>query len=224
MARPEPGPAPVRRTAAKPAVLPDGDALPSGGLKALRAAAENCRRCDLWKPATQVVFGEGPARARVMLIGEQPGDREDLSGHPFVGPAGGVLERALDELGIDRRTLYLTNAVKHFKFVLRGKRRIHQQPNPTEQRACHVWLEAERARIRPRYIGCLGAIAAKAVFGSKFGLMRERGQWRELPDGALAFATVHPSFVLRQRSDEERELAYRGLVKDLRLLLALPER
>jgi len=194
-----------------------------GSLGALRDAAAACRRCDLWRPATQTVFGEGPARARIMVVGEQPGDQEDLAGRPFVGPAGKLFDRALEELGVDRGDMYVTNAVKHFKFVQRGKVRLHQSPNPAEQRACRVWLDGERERIRPPVIVCLGAIAAKAVLGSKFGLMRERGQWRTLEDGVHAFATVHPSWVLRQRGSEERDRAYRGFVADLALLMELPE-
>jgi DNA polymerase len=198
---------------------------PAGrGLKALREAAAACKRCDLWRPATQTVFGKGPARARVFVVGEQPGDREDLAGEPFVGPAGHLFQRALDELGIDRDTLYLTNAVKHFKFEPRGKRRIHKQPNPAEQKACHIWLERELAVVRPDVIACLGAIAAKAVFGSKFSLMKQHGRWHELGDGRRAFATMHPSWVLRQRGDEEREIAYRGFRDDLALLTELEVR
>jgi len=193
-----------------------------GSLAALRDAASACKRCDLWRPATQTVFGEGPTRARIMVIGEQPGDREDLAGRPFVGPAGKLFDKALEELGIDRGDMYVTNAVKHFKFVPRGKVRLHQSPSPAEQRACRVWLDGERERIRPPVIVCLGAIAAKAVFGSKFGLMRERGQWRTLEDGTHAFATVHPSWVLRQRGSDERERAYRGFVADMVLLTEIP--
>jgi uracil-DNA glycosylase family protein len=192
-------------------------------LAALRAAAAACKRCDLWRPATQTVFGEGPARARIMVIGEQPGDQEDLAGRPFVGPSGRMLDDALDELGVDRGTVYVTNAVKHFKFTPRGKARLHQSPNAAEQRACRPWLDGERERLKPKVIVCLGAIASKQVFGSKFGLMKQRGEWLSLDDGTRGFATVHPSWVLRQRGSEERERAYRGFVADLALLTELDD-
>ena len=188
-------------------------------LGALRDAAAGCKRCDLWKSATQTVFGAGPDNARVLVVGEQPGDAEDLAGLPFVGPAGSMLDRALEELGLDRRRMYVTNAVKHFKFERRGKVRLHRSPNPGEQRACRLWLEGELARIKPDVVVCLGAIAARNVLGTKFGLMKQRGTWQELPDGTRAFATVHPSWILRQRDSESRETAYRGFVADLALLL-----
>lgn len=190
-------------------------------LAALREAAAGCKRCPLWKPATQTVFGEGPENARVLVIGEQPGDAEDLSGHPFVGPAGKLLDRALDELGIDRKRFYVTNAVKHFKFERRGKVRLHRSSAASERNACRIWFDRELATIRPDVIVCLGAIAARSVFGSRFALMRERGRWHELPDGRRAFATVHPSYVVRQRSDEDRHAAYAGLLEDLSLLRGL---
>lgn len=190
-------------------------------LAALRAAAMACKRCDLWRPATQTVFGEGPARARIMVIGEQPGDQEDLAGRPFVGPSGRMLDDALEELGIDRGTVYVTNAVKHFKFVPRGKVRLHRSPNAAEQRACRPWLDGERERLKPEVIVCLGAIAAKQVFGSRFGLMKQRGEWQSLDGGDRGFATVHPSWVLRQRGGEDRDRAYRGFVADLALLTEL---
>ena len=203
--------------------VPEGTAPEPAGnsLKALREAAAACKRCDLWRPATQTVFGAGTSRARFFVVGEQPGDREDVEGKPFVGPAGRVLERALDELGIERSSLYLTNAVKHFKFELRGKRRLHKTPNPAEQKACHLWLERELRAVKAEAVVCLGAIAAKAVFGSKFGLMKQHGQWQVLPDGRRAFATMHPSWVLRQRSDADREAAYRTFRDDLALLTQL---
>jgi len=188
-------------------------------LAALRDAASGCKRCDLWKPATQTVFGAGPDDARIVVIGEQPGDAEDISGLPFVGPAGALLDRALEELGIDRRRLYVTNAVKHFKFERRGKTRMHKSPNPAEQRACRLWLEAELARIRPDIVVCLGAIAARNIFGTRFGLMKQRGTWQTLADGTRAFATVHPSWVLRQTDSQSRAAAYQGFVADLALLL-----
>ncbi|WP_243699931.1 UdgX family uracil-DNA binding protein [Lysobacter sp. N42] len=205
--------------------VPEGTAPePAGsGLAAIREAAAYCKRCDLWRPATQTVFGEGPARARVVLVGEQLGDREDIADRPFVGPAGRLLDQALAELGIDRDRLYLTNAVKHVKFEPRGKARIHTSPTPAEQKACHLWRERELAAIRPRVVVALGAIGAKAVFGAKFGLMRPRGQWQELPDGRRGFATVHPSWVLRQRDSGSREQAYRSFRDDLALLADLDD-
>jgi len=190
-----------------------------GSLGALRDAAMGCKRCPLWKPATQTVFGEGPANARILVVGEQPGDQEDLSGHPFVGPAGRLFDKALEELGVDRKRLYVTNAVKHFKFERRGKVRLHKSPNAGEQRACRLWLEGELGRIRPDIVVCLGAIAARNVLGPAFRVMRQRGTWQALADGTRAFATVHPSSVLRQRGDDARHAAYRAFVADLALLL-----
>jgi DNA polymerase len=210
----------------RPRRPPNARAVPEGsapepvdnGLAALRDAALACKRCDLWKPATQTVFGEGPARARIVVIGEQPGDQEDLSGRPFVGPAGKLFDRALEELGIDRGAMYVTNAVKHFRFEQRGKVRLHRSPDPGQQKACRAWLEGELARIRPQVIVCLGAIAAKAILGSRFGLMRQRGQWQELANGVRVLATVHPSYVLRQRDAESRRAAYASFVRDLQAL------
>src|SRR6476661_20485 len=209
-------PGPPRKRAVPPgsAPLPVDDSL-----DALRHAAAGCKRCDLWKPATQTVFGAGPDNARILVVGEQPGDAEDLSGLPFVGPAGGMLDRALEELGLDRRRMYVTNAVKHFKFERRGKVRLHKSPNPAEQRACRLWLEGEIERIRPMVVVCLGAIAARNVLGTKFGLMKQRGTWQALADGTRAFATVHPSWVLRQTDSQSRDAAYKGFVADLSLLL-----
>ena len=199
------------------AAVPEGSAPEpvDDSLAALRDAAMGCKRCDLWKPATQTVFGEGPARARIVVVGEQPGDQEDLSGRPFVGPAGKLFDRALAELDIDRSRVYVTNAVKHFRFEIRGKVRLHRSPDPGQQKACRVWLEGELERIRPDVIVCLGAIAAKAILGNKFGLMRQRGQWQELPSGVRVLATVHPSYVLRQRDSESRHQAYSRFVEDL---------
>ena len=190
-----------------------------GSLEAVRESARDCRRCPLWQPATQTVFGEGPADARTMIVGEQPGDEEDLSGRPFVGPAGRLFSRALDELGIDRRTLYLTNAVKHFRFEPRGKRRLHRRPDVAHITACNGWLQAEIAHVRPERIVCLGASAARAVFGPGVRLTEERGIWRTREDGVRAFATVHPSWVLRQGDPSAQAAAYAGFVDDLRQLL-----
>lgn len=201
----------------RPRAVPEGTAPEpvDDSLDALREAAMGCKRCDLWKPATQAVFGEGPPRARVMVVGEQPGDQEDLSGRPFVGPAGKMFDRALEELGIDRAGMYVTNAVKHFRFEIRGKVRLHRSPDPGQQRACRVWLDGEIERIRPDVIVCLGAIAAKAILGNKFGLMKQRGQWQALASGARVIATVHPSYILRQRDSESRHMAYAAFVRDL---------
>jgi uracil-DNA glycosylase len=203
--------------------VPEGSAPEpvDDSLDALRDAAMGCKRCDLWKPATQTVFGEGPPRARIVVIGEQPGDQEDLSGRPFVGPAGKLFDRALEELGIDRAGMYVTNAVKHFRFEVRGKVRLHRSPDPGQQRACRAWLDGELERIRPDVIVCLGAIAAKAILGSKFGLMKQRGLWQTLPNGTRVIATVHPSYVLRQRDSEARHMAYAAFVRDLKPLASL---
>ena len=207
----------------RPRAVPDGSAPEpvDDSLDALRDAAMGCKRCDLWKPATQTVFGEGPPRARIVVVGEQPGDQEDLSGRPFVGPAGKLFDRALEELGIERAGMYVTNAVKHFRFEIRGKVRLHRSPDPGHQRACRVWLEGELERIRPDVIVCLGAIAAKAILGNKFGLMKQRGQWQESPNGVRVLATVHPSYVLRQRDSESRRTAYAEFVGDLAPLAGL---
>jgi DNA polymerase len=183
-------------------------------IASLRAQAEGCRNCDLWKRATQTVFGEGPARARVMLVGEQPGDEEDLSGRPFVGPAGRLLDAALVEAGLDRRQLYVTNAVKHFKWVAKGKRRLHEKPRLSEIEACHPWIEGEAAALRPALIVCLGATAAQAIISRGFRVTRDRGTFVESPLGP-AFATVHPSSVLRARDDETRRAERARFVADL---------
>ncbi|MEV6609679.1 UdgX family uracil-DNA binding protein [Kutzneria sp. NPDC051319] len=185
-----------------------------GGLAALRRAAADCHGCELYKDATQTVFGEGPADARLFLVGEQPGDREDVEGAPFVGPAGKLLDRALVDAGIDRAEVYLTNAVKHFKFTLpeRGKRRIHKKPGQGEVSACRPWLLAELDRVEPELVVLLGATAASALLGSGFRLTRHRGEIVELEQGVPAVATVHPSAVLRA---PDREAAYQGLVADL---------
>ncbi|RDI55502.1 DNA polymerase [Nocardia mexicana] len=187
--------------------------VPAGAdLETLRKAASECRGCDLYRHATQIVFGAGPGDARVVMIGEQPGDREDVVGHPFVGPAGRLLNRALVEAGIDRSMVYLTNAVKHFKFEERGKRRIHQQPGRTEIVACRPWLEAELSVVRPELVVCLGAVAAQTVFGPSFRVTRQRGEVIALED-YRAVATVHPSAILRA---PDREAAYEEFIADLR--------
>ncbi|MBU2048844.1 MAG: UdgX family uracil-DNA binding protein [Gammaproteobacteria bacterium] len=213
--------APRRRIPESIASPTPAPGTPPATLDALRDAAAACRRCPLWEPATQTVFGEGPQDARIMLVGEQPGDSEDLSGHPFVGPAGQLLDRALRELGIDRRTLYMTNAVKHFRFERRGKRRIHSKPQITHINACRPWLMGEIENVRPQVIVCLGATAATAVFGAGFNLMANHGRWHVLDDGTRAFATVHPSWVLRQPDGEARDGAYRLLKNDLEQLVEI---
>ena len=191
-------------------------------IRALRTRARDCRACDLWKPATQTVFGEGPDDARLVLLGEEPGDAEDRQGHPFVGPAGQLLKRALSEVGVDWKKVYMTNVVKHFKFVLRGKRRLHQRANAAEQAACRQWLDAEFARVDPRLIVCLGATAAKAMFGASFALLRQRGRWIEHRSGARIMATVHPAYVLRV-SPTDRERVYAEFVADLRRIANAPD-
>ena len=190
---------------------------PNRDLISLARAVEECRGCDLWERATQAVFGAGPATADVMLVGEQPGDREDVEGKPFVGPAGRLLDDALEQAGIDRSQTYLTNAVKHFKWVPdgTGKRRIHKTPSSGEVRACHPWLEEEIAVVQPRVIVALGATAAKALFGPTIRVTAQHGKVIRTPLAEAGFATVHPSSVLRAPSDE-REEAERSFVEDLR--------
>ena len=181
----------------------------------LRQAAATCRACDLWQDATQTVFGEGPAKARLMMVGEQPGDQEDKQGHPFVGPAGRILEQALDEAGIDRRQVYVTNAVKHFRFTRRGKRRLHEKPNAAQIRACRPWLEAEIAVVRPSLIVLLGATAAQAVMGPTFRVTTGRGVVLNSPLGIPVLATVHPSSILRATDSESRDAAMSSFIADL---------
>jgi uracil-DNA glycosylase family protein len=188
--------------------LPDRLSLP-----ALREAVQGCRGCDLFRNATQAVFGEGTQRAEVMLVGEQPGDSEDLEGRPFVGPAGRLLDRALEEAGIDRSATYVTNVVKHFKWQARGKRRIHQKPNSTEMAACRPWLDAELEVVRPRVLVCLGATAAQALLGRDFRVSRSRGELVDSPLAEIVTATVHPSSILRA---EDREGEYAAFLADLK--------
>ncbi len=183
-------------------------------LPVLREAVQDCRGCDLYKNATQAVFGEGPARARIVFIGEQPGDEEDKRGRPFVGPAGRLFERALEEAGIDRKVVYVTNAVKHFKFEERGKRRLHKKPSASEVKACHPWLEAELAAIRPEIVVCLGATAAQAIFGRTYLVTQERGKVVKHDVAPYATSTVHPSAILRA-PEEQRNAEYRRFVEDL---------
>ena len=195
------------------AYLPDRLSLPK-----LREAAAVCHGCDLWRDATQTVFGAGSASAEVMFVGEQPGDQEDQQGDPFVGPAGKMLDRALAEVGIDRKRVYVTNAVKHFKWQPRGKRRIHQKPNWTEMNACRPWLEAELAVIEPRVLVCLGATAAQGLLGRQFRVTKQRGEPVDSPLAEIVIATIHPSAILRA---ENREAEYAGFVADLRKVAAL---
>ncbi len=193
-------------------------------LPALARAARDCRGCELWKRGTQTVFGAGPRDADVMFVGEQPGNEEDRQGAPFVGPAGRLLDRALAAAGIDRARVYVTNAVKHFKWVPRGKRRIHEKPSPTEIRACAPWLDAEIEAVRPRVIVCLGATAAQALLGRDFRVTRERGRPRPFDRAPLIMATVHPSSVLRAPDDETRRAELARFIDDLRVLARALER
>ena len=195
---------------------------------ALRAAAADCKACDLWRLGTQTVFGEGGERARVMLVGEQPGDQEDVQGKPFVGPAGKLLDKALEEAGIDRSETYVTNAVKHFKWEPRGKRRIHKKPNSLEITACHPWIEAEIAVIRPEVIVCMGATAAQALLGRNFRVSTQRGQLVQSQLAPYVIATVHPSSLLRAPDEATRRLEIRRFVDDFKVVAdivrKLPER
>ena len=203
---------------------------PTTSLRNLSAAAHECRGCDLYKTATQVVFGAGPKNARVMFVGEQPGDQEDRQGAPFVGPAGAMLDKALEDAGIPRREVYVTNAVKHFKWEPRGKRRIHKKPRMSEIKACRPWLEAELRAVKPQVVVLLGATAAQSVMGPQFKLMQNRGKLLPAPAGLAeaqgakaegpghVVATIHPSAVLRAPDSEARRQAYESLVADLKVV------
>jgi DNA polymerase len=208
-------PAESSRNGPAPRLAKPVDDIPGGSVSQLRRDAAACRRCPLWRPATQTVFGRGQVRARIMLIGEQPGSEEDLSGEPFVGPAGRLLRELLAEAGLDPRSAWLTNTVKHFKFVPRGKRRIHSRASAAEQAACRPWLAAELDRIRPAIVVALGAMAAQTVFGNGFSVTRERGRWQAIGPRTQALATWHPSAVLRMRSPQ-RGQARAQLLADLR--------
>ena len=190
-------------------------------LKTLREEAAGCRACPLWKDATQTVFGEGPQHAPAMLVGEQPGDKEDLAGKPFVGPAGLMLDRALEEAGIDRDKVYVTGAVKHFKFVPRGKIRLHQKPNTAEIKACRPWYERELAAIKPDLVVAMGATAAQSVFGKITPINKNRGRLIDLDDGIKALVTVHPSYLLRLPDADAKALEYKRFVDDLRIAAGL---
>ena len=195
------------------------EGVTGAGLEQLRSDAATCTNCDLYRDATQTVFGKGPQNARMMLVGEQPGDHEDLAGEPFVGPAGRMLDRALVDAGIDRETVYVTNAVKHFKFTPRGKRRIHSTPNAEEVKACKPWLAGELAAVQPELVVALGATAAKALIGPKFKVTKQRGELVEV-NGVRMTATLHPSALLRLK-DPERSEAIEAFVDDFRTFAAL---
>ena len=191
---------------------------PRPTIKKLQAVAAECKACHLWENATQTVFGEGKSTSTVMFIGEQPGDKEDLSGHPFVGPAGALLDKALVEAGIDRTKVYVTNVVKHFKWEPRGKRRIHKKPNGAEIAACRPWLEAEIAVVKPQAIVCLGSTAAQAVIGPRFRVSVQRAQFVESSLAPLVTATVHPSSILRATTDEARHDEVQRFIADLKAI------
>ena len=197
---------------------------PHDDLETLREQAAECRACPLWKDSTQTVFGEGPQTAQVMLVGEQPGDKEDLAGKPFVGPAGQMLDRALEEAGIDRSKVYVTNAVKHFKFVPRGKIRLHQKPNTPEIKACRQWYERELAVIKPDLVVAMGATAAQSVLGRITPINRNRGRLIDLDQGIKALVTVHPSYLLRLPDADAKAREYQRFVEDLKIAAALLQR
>jgi uracil-DNA glycosylase family protein len=185
-------------------------------LKSLREEVQSCRACELWQGTTQAVFGEGTAKAEAMFVGEQPGDREDREGKPFVGPAGRIFDQALEEAGIDRALVYVTNVVKHFHYEQRGKRRIHQRPRAEHIKACRPWLEAELAAVKPRVLVCLGAVPAQALVGRHVKVTKDRGKPLDSELAPVVMVTVHPSSILRARGETERDEAYRGFVADLR--------
>jgi len=210
---------PTRKASPKSSKSPAEDLIPPRPtLPLLKEAAADCKACDLWKRGTQTVFGEGRRRSKVMFVGEQPGNEEDLTGKPFVGPAGRLCDAALEEAGIDRKQTYVTNVVKHFKWEPRGKRRIHKKPNAQEIAACRPWLEAEIALIKPEVIVALGATAAQSLFGPQFRVTKQRGQFLESTLAPYVMATVHPSSILRAPDDETRRLEHRRFVDDLKKL------
>jgi uracil-DNA glycosylase len=187
-------------------------------LETLRPAAQSCKGCDLYKNATQTVFGEGPERANVMFVGEQPGDQEDRQGRPFVGPAGRLVDRALAEARIPREQVYVTNAVKHFKWIWRGKRRLHQKPAIRQTTACRPWLEAELEVVRPKIVVCMGSTAAQSVLGKPVLITQERGKFIESSAGLLTFITIHPSAIYRHREKDQQEQEYRRFAEELKLV------
>ncbi|HET9848371.1 MAG TPA: UdgX family uracil-DNA binding protein [Candidatus Dormibacteraeota bacterium] len=210
---------PVSRKTSTSEGIPAAELIPEQlSLAALRETAAGCQACDLYKTGTQTVFGEGAVHAKVLFVGEQPGDREDIEGRPFVGPAGRLLDEALKEAGIDRTRVYITNTVKHFKWKPQGKRRLHQKPNAAEISACRPWLDAEIALINPAVLVLLGATAAQALLGRDFRVSQQRGEFIERPGMPLMMATVHPSSILRAPDDETRELESGAFVRDLRRL------
>lgn len=192
--------------------------LKQSSIDKLRLEADNCRDCHLWRDATQTVFGEGPQSARIMLVGEQPGDKEDLAGKPFVGPAGQILNRGLNDAGIDREIVYITNAVKHFKFIPRGKIRLHQKPNTSEIKACRQWYERELTAIKPALVVAMGATAAQSVFGKIIIIGKTRGRFIELNDNTKVLVTVHPSYLLRLPDEETKAREYSLFVQDLKMV------
>ncbi|CDX26795.1 Phage SPO1 DNA polymerase-related protein [Mesorhizobium sp. ORS 3324] len=202
-----------RRVRATRAESPPDDAAP---IAELRDEATGCRRCPLWRNATQTVFGEGPEDAEVIFVGEQPGDQEDRAGKPFVGPAGRMLNATLEDADVDRRKVYVTNAVKHFKFEPRGKRRIHSKPNAGEVQACRWWLDKEIGRIRPRLAVALGSTAAQSLIGRAVPVLKRRGEVIERNDGLRVFITIHPSLILRMREEEDKEAERERFLKDMR--------
>ncbi|MGB8129828.1 MAG: UdgX family uracil-DNA binding protein [Candidatus Angelobacter sp.] len=206
--------------AKRPTRISAAPVLDKPTLPALRAAAAGCKACDLWKLGTQTVFGEGKARALIMMVGEQPGDKEDLQGQPFVGPAGIVLDKALAEAGINRKDVYVTNIVKHFKWQPRGKRRLHKKPNSLEISACRPWLDAEIKVVKPQVVVLLGATAAQGILGNQFRVTQQRGQWVQSNIAPLVLATVHPSSILRAPGDDSRHEEMRKFVADLKIVAA----
>jgi DNA polymerase len=226
--QPMPRTAPTARPAPQAALVLDEVLPEASSIQVLAREAADCRRCPLWEPATQTVFGEGPQDARMMMVGEQPGDQEDLAGRPFVGPAGQLLDRAILEAGIDRRIVYVTNAVKHFKFEARGRRRIHQKPDQTEIVACNAWLKEERRIVAPALVLMLGVTAARAVLGRAVTISRERGRPIALPgspegSNQQGMITVHPSYLLRLPDEDMKQREYAAFVADLKQARALLE-
>ncbi|MFZ3331443.1 MAG: UdgX family uracil-DNA binding protein [Candidatus Acidiferrales bacterium] len=200
----------------RPPKSADQPTKPHGSLKELQAQAKNCQACDLWKHATQTVFGEGPPNAKIILVGEQPGNQEDLEGKPFVGPAGRLFDEALAEAGIDRQQVYVTNVVKHFKWEPRGKRRIHKKPSTAEMAACRPWLDAEIAALHPKMIVCLGATAAQSLLGRDFRVTQHRGEFLESTLAPVVMATVHPSSILRAPDEQTRHTEMQRFIADLK--------
>lgn len=195
-------------------------------IKELRQAASDCKACDLYKMATQTVFGEGPAKSQIMFVGEQPGDQEDRAGHPFVGPAGRLLDQALEAVGIEHSKVYLTNVVKHFKWeaAARGKKRIHKKPRYSEIHACRPWLDAELRVVKPRILVCLGSTAAQSLLGHTFSVTRQRGQLIDSPLAPVVIATVHPSSILRAPDSNARQLQMQAFINDLRIVSKLAKK